>query len=164
MDTNQLVLRAFYISDCEKLLSIYSNSEAMKYRGTKPMKSIEDARSFVEKQVIENNKETIIRKAVVLKEKNELIGSVMMRHPKQYRETCEIGYSIGFDYWGKGFGKSAVRLILKTLECDEAIRRINAWSHRENIASIKILESFHFEQKTQDRSREHLLFVRKTRF
>ncbi|MEL6557324.1 MAG: GNAT family N-acetyltransferase [Bacteroidota bacterium] len=160
MDSNQLELRNFDLKDCKKLFSIYSDGEAMKYRGTKPMKSVEDAQAFVEKQVVENNTETIIRKAVILKASDELIGSIMMRHPKQFPEICEIGYSIGFDYWGKGIGKAVVNLILKTLEDSEHIKQINAWSHRDNTASIKILRSFGFEQKNQDKSAAHLLFIK----
>lgn len=162
MLNDRIHFRAFQLNDTKRLFNIYSNKDAMKYRGSKPMQSIGDALDFVKKQVVDDKKEKIIRLGIELSATDELIGSVMFRYPKRYTDVCEIGYSIGFEYWGIGLGKEAVKLILEKVTQDSVIRRINAWSHRDNIASIKILESFGFEQKNQERTKEHLLFVKRS--
>lgn len=153
-----LEFRKLKSEDADKLFEIYSDKEAMKYRGSKPLESIEDAYEFVRNQGNISKGITTIRKAIVLTESDELIGSVMFRYPKNHLDKCEIGYSISRQFWGKGFGKEAVRLILSELDYNQEITQINAWSHCDNIPSIRILKSLGFKQKSVNK--EHLLFVK----
>lgn len=64
----------------------------MKYRGSKPMESIDDAIDFVKAQSLKKDQTFTIRKAVELVQTKELIGSVMFRFYENQKHTCEIGY------------------------------------------------------------------------
>jgi len=121
-------------SDTSILFKIYSDKEAMRFRGS--------------------------RRGVELEESGELIGSVMFRYDDMKDGICEIGYSIGKQYWGKGFGTEIVKEILKTLQKEQRIHTAIAWSHKENISSIKILERLGFTRTPQKESDVNDLFVK----
>ena len=146
--------------DVNKLFEIYSDKEAMKYRGSKPMETIQDAQKFVKNKRIEDKKELTIRKGVELIATNELIGSVMYRFNRNRVHACEIGYSIGRRYWRKGLGEEIVRAMLKTIIEKKGIREIIAWSEKENIASIKLLTKIGF-QLVEQAGNQHNHFFRK---
>lgn len=146
------------MKDINKLYEIYSDKEAMKYRGSKPFTSLEDAKVYVKNKVLSKNQITTIRKGVELKNNSELLGSVMYRFDEKTPDQCEIGYSIGKQYWGQGLGKEIVSHILQTIKERGNIKTITAWSNKENIASIKILESHSFSKLKQDKHPNQFLF------
>jgi len=80
--------RPLKMSDVDDLFEIYSDQEAMKYRGSKPMKTIDDAKRYVEDQELFKDQTLTIRKGVELMKTKELIGSVMFRfHNKKKRNV-----------------------------------------------------------------------------
>jgi ribosomal-protein-alanine N-acetyltransferase len=67
------------------------------------------------------------------------IGSILPQHDI-YKKNGEIGYWIGEPYWGKGYGRQAVRL-LTTYAFDEMqLVRVFAGVFAKNKASMKVLE------------------------
>ena len=93
-----LRFRELSLDDLDKLFEIYSDKEAMKYRGSKAMETKQDALLFLHRRnVVEDTIQTI-RKAVELLPQRALIGTVMYRYDKRYPHQCEIGYSIGKQY------------------------------------------------------------------
>ncbi|MFK7906448.1 MAG: GNAT family N-acetyltransferase [Chitinophagales bacterium] len=143
--TIRIRFRELNMEDVVQLYEIYSDKEAMKYRGSKPMETIEDAKVFVRNKEVFKGDTLTIRKAIELAQTKELIGSVMYRSDRNRKNECEIGYSIGREFWGQGFGKEIVEAMLNEIEEKEEIKEVVAWSNRENIASIKILEKTGFQ-------------------
>ena len=156
---SRIRFRNLHLSDAKKLYEIYSDKEAMKFRGSKPMESIEDAIIFVQNQRVAKNKVLTIRKGIELIGSEKLIGSVMYRYRDASVEECEIGYSIGRQFWGKGFGKEIVKALIDDLRKNEAMKKIFAWSHKENIASVKILEHNGFQLTEQAESTINKFYV-----
>ncbi|MCG8329937.1 MAG: GNAT family N-acetyltransferase [Chitinophagales bacterium] len=156
---SRIKFRNLQLGDTKKLYEIYSDKEAMKFRGSKPMESIEDAIIFVQNQRMAENEVLTIRKGIELVESRELIGSVMYRYRDASVEECEIGYSIGHAFWGQGLGKEIVNILVSDLRKNKTIKRIIAWSNRENIASIKILEKNNFHLVEQAESTMNKLYV-----
>ncbi len=150
--------RTLNTNDCISLLAIYSDAEAMKYRSSQPMRSIEDAHSFIQNQLVKTEDTTTIRKAVVLKETNTLIGSIMLRYFHDDPDSCLIGYSIGKMYWNKGYGKQIIADIIHYLKIETEVRIIQAWTIKENIASQKILEHNNFIRIPQSEYPESYLY------
>jgi len=146
----RITFRKLIESDAEKIFLIYSNKEAMKYRGSKALESIMDAKQFIINQKIVKNDVLTIRKGVEIIETKELIGSVMFRFRNKEKQVCEIGYSIGKEYWGKGFGHEIVKKIIETSMKNNDIETLKAWTHKENISSVKILEKNGFKKTKQN--------------
>lgn len=148
--TTDITIRSLHLDDTAALYTIYSDAEAMKYRGSAPMQSLEDAQQYVAHSDHYNQGTRTLRKAVVLTNTQTLLGSVMFRFQDSQPSKCEIGYSIGRSFWGQGLGKTIVGAMLQDLEQQPIIQTITAWSHQDNKASIKILEQWGFEQVAQE--------------
>ncbi len=154
-------LRSLRTSDAPTLFLIYSNAEAMKYRGSKVMTSIADAEAMIDDQEKREGSKLTLRMGIELINTKELIGSVMLRYDDLQIGCCEIGYSIGRQYWGKALGRTTVGLILKELQAKKEVNKVHAWTHPDNIASIKILERFDFCTVSQASQPQHLLFEKR---
>jgi RimJ/RimL family protein N-acetyltransferase len=55
-----------------------------------------------------------------IEREDELIGDCQLHFIDHYRGTCHLGIVIGREYWGKGFGQDAVRVLV-----DFAFRDLN---------------------------------------
>lgn len=145
-ETDRLDIRELMVADKHPLFEIYSNKEAMKYRGSKPFDSIEEVEEMltVASQKLKSGEE--FRYAVVQKENNELIGTFLI---KSYsKNECEIGYSIGEKYWGKGYGVELVKGMLDYISSLN-YKKVLATSRIENIASLKLLEKIGFKPSSE---------------
>ncbi|MDA9773641.1 GNAT family N-acetyltransferase [Saprospiraceae bacterium] len=159
--TDRLKLRALNLSDVDQLFRIYSDKEAMKYRRSKAMKSAEDARLFVENRILRKDGVLVERKGVELTNKKLLIGSVMFRFDDKESDQCEIGYSIGREYWSRGYGSLIVKLIVDHMKTEKGVKKLIAWTMKENVASTKILAKNGFKKIKQNQHTESHLFERR---
>jgi len=147
--SEKVKFRELIITDTVKLYEIYSDKEAMKYRGSKAMRTIEEAENFIKNKSLKKMEILTIRKAIELMQTKELIGSAMYRFDENKKYECEIGYSIGRQFWGQGLGKEIVKMMVKAIEEKNEINKIVAWSNKDNLASIKILEKIGFKRISQ---------------
>ncbi len=88
--------------------------------------------------------------AIRLKETGRLIGIILFSDEKE--GSCEIGYGIGSDYWGKGYATEAVRCFLKYLFREKGFRNVYASFFTGNDASRRVMEKCgmtfqHFSEK-----------------
>jgi [ribosomal protein S5]-alanine N-acetyltransferase len=67
------------------------------------------------------------------------IGSILPQHDI-YRMNGEIGYWIGEPYWGKGYGRQAVRVLTDYAFEEMKLIRVFASVFAQNKASMKVLE------------------------
>lgn len=141
----RLHFRDLNSKDASALLEIYSDAEAMKFRANPPLSNIEEALKMVEQAEKESLEFTYKRWAVVKKSDNELIGTLVFHYHKQ-NNTCTIGYSIGRQFWKKGYGQELLKAMIATLRTTNCIE-VNALVHTQNLASICILEKQQFQQK-----------------
>lgn len=76
------------------------------------------------------------------------IGCIGVTFQKDiYVKNCEIGYWIGYDYWGQGITSKVVKLIVDFLFHNFTITKINAEIFSDNIGSQKVLEKCGFEKE-----------------
>lgn len=144
-----ITFRPLTSADAQALFDIYSDKEAMKYRGSKPMKTLQDAEQYIRDQRVQKGTVLTLREGVELEDRNVLIGSVMYRFDETKPGVCEIGYSIGRKFWGRGYGHSTLQEMLKALQDRSDIEQIVAECHKENMASVKVLAKAGFEYTGQ---------------
>ncbi|MBK7227389.1 MAG: GNAT family N-acetyltransferase, partial [Ignavibacteriales bacterium] len=73
-----------------------------------------------------------------------LIGSICLWNLSREENKAEIGYELLPDFQGKGIAQEAM---LAVLDCGFNImllNKIEAYTHKENSSSIKLLEKFTF--------------------
>ncbi|MTI21900.1 N-acetyltransferase [Fulvivirga sp. RKSG066] len=150
MPTPSLRFRELSINDAKDLYEIYSDREAMKYRTSKPMTSKSDAVEFIDNKNVTTERSQIFRKGIILNDTKQLIGSVMLSIDHDTPHACEIGYSIGRQYWGRGYGKETVKELLRMIKEKYDFKEVIAWCHHENQASLKILNQLGFIYTAQN--------------
>ena len=76
--------------------------------------------------------------AIRLKESGRLIGIILYSDEKEH--SCEIGYGIGSDFWGRGYATEAVRCFLEYLFRDKGFQTVYASFFTGNDASRRVME------------------------
>lgn len=140
--TEHLTIRQLNWQDKARLFDIYSDKDAMKYRGSKPFEDLDDVDVMLNSTFQKMASQEEFRYAVEHTNDQTLIGTFLIKPTSE--QTCEIGYSIAREYWGAGYGKELVIGMIPYLKALQ-FQTITATSKKENIASLKLLESVGFK-------------------
>lgn len=159
-ESERLITSSLNENDAQALFEMYSDREAMKFRGSAPMTQLEDAFLMISNQRISERDLMKWRLGIRMKSDNRLIGTLLLVLNSSSR-SCEIGFSFGKQYWGKGFGWETVQMVAEYLMNSMTMNGITAWCRRENTASIKIFEKAGFSETPQNDYPESILFVKK---
>ena len=140
-ENEKLLIRELTQNDVDVIFELYSDKEAMKFRGSKPFENIEEAIIMI-KKVTENIKNgTEYRYAIIEKLSNKLIGTYLITPITNL--NCMVGCSIGKNYWRLGYGLEVMTLMLEYLKNLE-FKQIIGLIKKENIPSIKLVEKMKF--------------------
>lgn len=157
--TARLYFREINAGDRDELFKIYSDKEAMQYRGSMPLERIEDADHMIAKTLRDYSSGGECRLAIVTRDSGLLIGSFLY---KTLSETaCSIGYSIGKDFWRRGYAQEALNHMLIYLK-QMGYTQILATTKTENTASSRILEKAGFHLKVRNYLDASLEFEKNT--
>lgn len=141
------------LSDAEDIYQhMGCDPEITKYTGWNPYQTL-DATIEKIKSDISSEDDSY---SWVIKKDGEFIGTVGAYDYNADDLSIEIGYSISRKHWGKGYAKSAVKAVVDFLKSEPHISIIRAWSHKDNIASIKILIGTGFTECS--RNEEQIIF------
>ncbi len=88
--------------------------------------------------------QTGIRWAIVPKSSTQSIGTIGLTITSKEKRIAELGIVIGRAYWGKGFGTSAVHLVIDYAINILGLAEIQAEVLQRNMASIRLLEKVGF--------------------
>ena len=141
IENGKLLIRELIQNDVKVIFELYSDKEAMKFRGSKPFENIDEAEKML-KKVAENIKNgTEYRYGIIEKETNNLIGTYLITPITNIE--CMVGCSIGKKYWRLGYGIEVMMLMseyLRNLKYEKIVGLIK----KENIPSIKLVEKMNF--------------------
>lgn len=137
-------LRKWKIEDVSDIAH-YANNEkiANNLRNAFPYPyTIQDAESYVEKCISNDEKRQICRAIVV---DGHAVGSIgIFQGNDVYTKSAELGYWLGEEFWGKGIMSISVKQICKEAFEKLDIVRIYAEPFAHNIGSRKVLENAGF--------------------
>jgi len=141
----RLYFRPLVIEDKEQLLHIYSDKDAMQYRGSKPLETIEDAKRMVLQAHQEWENKTKTRMAVIQKGTEVLIGTAMYFFESP--TAVEIGFSIGRDFWKYGLGQEGTEGLMEYVKAHEPeVTTIIGIARSGNKKSIKMMQNIGFTE------------------
>lgn len=141
IENEKIRLRELIENDVNVIFELYSDKEAMKFRGSKPFENIQEAKEML-KKVAENMKNgTEYRYAIIEKATNNLIGTYLITPITNIK--CMVGCSIGKKYWRTGYGFDVMLLMSEYLR-NLKYERIVGLIKKENIPSIKLVEKMNF--------------------
>ena len=144
LTTERLLLRQLSESDKEQLFLLRSDDVINRYLDRPPCKSLDDAISFV-KTINENiKKKDSFYWAIALTKSNKLIGTIGLFNFSDDLKRCEIGYELLNEYQGKGYMSETIKKIIDFAMKTLGVKTIEAFTHKDNQSSTKLLERFNF--------------------
>ena len=145
IDTNRLTLRRWRENDAEALYK-YASDGRVSEMALWPRHTSVDMNREVIKDFFQPNPFTL---AMVLKETNEPIGCIGLvpagaEHYKPFANEREVGYWIGFPYWGKGLTSEALKSMIEFCRNNIRLDSLLITTDAANKASQRVAEKCGF--------------------
>lgn len=113
LETDRLVLRKFNESDLQDILLIYGDEEVNEFLPWFPVKSMEEAGEFLNKNILSDyEKDAAYHYAIALKEDNRPIGYFTVG---EIGKRNEVGYGLRKEFWHKGIITEACTAVINRL-------------------------------------------------
>ena len=158
LTTQRLTLRQLASTDEQEIFRLRSDSEINKYLNRQIANSIDDARNFINMVNANSNKKDSLYWAITFTDKNILIGTICLFSFSAENETCEIGYELLTNFQGQGIMREALEKVIDYAFNTIAVQKIEAFFHRDNQGSIKLLKKFQFrDSNLADKTNPDLL-------
>jgi ribosomal-protein-alanine N-acetyltransferase len=149
LTTERLTLRQLVIDDEKEIFTLRSDSEINKYLDRQVSNTIDDAKNFIN-TVNENiNKNDSLYWAITLGDRNILVGTICLFGFSDESGKCEIGYELLANFQRQGIMKEAAEKIIDYAFNTIKVQKIEAFVHRDNQSSIKLLEKFSFRHSNE---------------
>ena len=135
--TERLLLRPARADDLEPLHAILSDARAMAYWSSPPHEHIDQTRDWLASMIAIQPSEG---EDFIVELDGQLIGKAgLWRFP-------EIGFIFHPDFWGRGFAREALALVLDRAFDVHGLPKIDADVDPRNHASLKLLDSLGFNE------------------
>ncbi len=145
IETERLVLRRLESADVEGIYYLRSDPGVNKYVNRSPALELKDAVIFIEtiNQSIDRN--DVFYWGIVLKEKNQLVGTICLWNISPNDSAAETGYELMPEFQGNGYVSEALNGVMNFAFEKIGLASIYAYVHPENERSKKILDKFGFK-------------------
>jgi RimJ/RimL family protein N-acetyltransferase len=158
LTTERLTLRQLVIADEQEIFTLRSDGEINKYLDRQVSNTIDDARNFINKVNENINKNDSLYWAITLSDRNILAGTICLFGFSDENNKCEIGYELLTNFQGQGIMKEAAEKVIDYAFNTIKVQKIEAFLHRDNQRSIKLLEKFSFRNSNEpDRTNPELI-------
>lgn len=141
--TDKIKLKIAEKSDGKRIFELRTNPDVAKFINRDLNKSLGEIETFIENINADFNKAVFFK--ILMLEDDELAGSIClwkMDHAKKY---AEVGYELFPEFQSKGIMSSALLAILNFGKEELGLEYIEAYTHKENLNSQKLLQKFGFE-------------------
>ncbi|OYU57012.1 MAG: GNAT family N-acetyltransferase [Chitinophagaceae bacterium BSSC1] len=144
LTTERLTLRQLAITDDQEIFKLCSDKAINKYLNRETSNSIDDARIFI-KRINENiDKHIALYWAICLRDRNMMVGTICLYGFSEERSSCEIGFELLQDFQRQAIMKEAAEKVIDYAFNTIQVQRIDAYLHKDNQSSIKLLEKLSF--------------------
>ena len=112
-----------------------------------PFNTIEETEKYLEKLIKRSNSENGFYWFINNKLEKKTIGTFGLLNIDTRTSITEIGYGISPDYWGKGYFKEALTMVLSFLFEELEFHKVWARTSSNNISSIRALGKVGFKNE-----------------
>ena len=154
--TPRIILRWLSEDDIDGLYAVFSDPQVMRYWSSGPLANREAAAALQREIADSNEKETMIKWGLALRDSNLVIGTTTLFNLSLDNGRAEIGYALGSAHWGKGYMNEALRALVAHAFEVMNLRRLEADVDPRNAASIRTLERLGFQREGFLRERWHV--------
>jgi RimJ/RimL family protein N-acetyltransferase len=134
----RVLLRPFAVDDVPAVLAYASDPEVTRHLQWDAYDDPATAASFI--RSTQNGGETWFARAIVLREKEAVIGGADLRVVSPPDRRAELGYGLARAYWGCGYATEAAGLLVRFGFERLGLMRIQAACAVENERSMRTLE------------------------
>ena len=140
LETERLLLRQPTNADATSLYMLRSDITVNKYIGREPPQDVGAVSAFISKinKAIEANES--LYWVITIKPDMSLVGTICLWNFSDDKKTAETGYELIPSYQGKGIMDEALGEMINYAFGKLKLHAIDAFTHRENKASAKLLE------------------------
>ena len=153
LNTRRLLLRPLRGSDADALLGLFSDPKVMRYWSTPPWKSIDQARSMIDRDGKAMAAGEHVRLGLERTEDGVLIGTCTLFAISEQCRRAEVGYAMASHAWGKAYMDEALRALLNYGFSELKLNRVEADIDPRNEASARSLERLGFKKEGYLRER-----------
>jgi ribosomal-protein-alanine N-acetyltransferase len=140
IETDRLILRKFRLSDAEEMYNNWARDDDVTRYITWPThKNIEETKKVVAEYVNDSQRDDYYHWCIVLKETNEVVGSIGAFRLFEDLKLFEIGYSIGKRFWNKGITTEATKALIRFFFEEVGVNRVEARHDTKNPASGRVM-------------------------
>lgn len=154
LTTERLVLRKLVAGDDEDLFRIRTNEKVNQYLGRAVIQTLEEANILIEKLNAGIKEKKWIFWALMLKNNAALLGTVCLWNIDRYESVAEIGFELHPEAQGKGYMLEVVPAVLRYGFDKLKLKKIEGWTHRDNMSSIRLLEKNGFVRDEEAEKRK----------
>lgn len=142
--TDRLTLRRLVLKDAAIVLFLRSDPEVNKFINRPQPKNLIEAQGFINRinKGIDQNEN--IYWSITTKDRDEMIGAISLWHFSEDKQTAEVGYDLHTNYHSQGYMSEALSTVLTYGFNKLKLKTITAYTHYENINSIKLLRKHGF--------------------
>lgn len=139
LTTNRLILRQIEATDKHSIFSHRLDDRVNTYLESFRHSSLEETEAFIDRiqHEVRNNK-TILW-VITEKDKNEFIGTICLWNISKKEHKAETGYTLSPEFQNKGYMNEALNEIIDFGFNKMKLQKIEAYTHKENAPSIKLL-------------------------
>ncbi|MFZ6847257.1 GNAT family N-acetyltransferase [Undibacterium sp. RuRC25W] len=142
--TPRLRLRPLRCSDADDMFNVYSDPQVMRYGSSPVWSSVNEAITSLTRTDLGMRTGQFLRLALTETEHDRFIGDCCLFKFDHQCRHAEVGYSLGADYWGRGYMHEALIALLNYGFDALNLHRVEADVDPQNIASLNCLERLGF--------------------
>ena len=136
--TERLFLKKFRTSDKNSLIALIGDSRVSETLSNVPYPYTSEDADYWLNSVKKNELRLSIRL------NDALIGGIGLTYGDD--SYCELGYWLGWKYWGRGYATEASISLLNYVKQNTSFKKFRANVYKENIASSKVLQKLGFKE------------------
>lgn len=141
IETERLILRRFKKEDASQIYGNYAGDpEVTKYLRWKHHESLDETKNILAKWITSYDDPSYYNWAIVLRETNEVIGSVGCAWMNDHTNMIHTYYCIGKNWWGGGIVTEAYKAVVRFFFEEVDAGRIEAYHEPNNPASGKVMQ------------------------
>lgn len=140
LETERLQLRKLEESDFERIIYLRSDPVVNQFVKRPKAENREDAIAFIEKISLQFLSGKSIYWVISKKDAEVMLGSICLWNFSEDGKTAELGYDLSPAAQGNGFMDEALKRVLKFGFDDLNFEKIEAYTQKNNQASIKLLK------------------------
>ena len=144
LKTQRLLFRKPRHDDAPVIFFLRTDEAVNEYIKRSQPSSLADAEKFIEDVVQKIDRDESIVWCICLLETEEMIGTICLWHFSEDASTAEVGYDLHPDHHGRGIMTEALRAVLGFGFGTLKLSMIEAFTHKKNGPSTRLLERNHF--------------------